>query len=328
MPQPPFSTVEQAVAALRRGALVGMPTETVYGLAADARNELAVRRIFAAKGRPSNHPVIVHFVDSDTAWRWAKNVPEHARRLAAAFWPGPLTLVLERALEVRDVITGGQNTVGLRVPAHPLAHALLAQFGDGVAAPSANRHGRLSPTSAEDVAEELGAAVDEILDGGPCQVGIESTIIDLSGGEPTLLRPGGVPVEAIEAVLQRPVLRTPPPTARAPGLLRSHYAPKAGVVTVLATQLATEAKRLARGGQRIAVLSHETVPALPGMTHFPMPSPVEQFAQRLYPTLRQVDREGFDVALVATPSAEGIGLAVLDRLARASAPRPDDAPKK
>jgi tRNA threonylcarbamoyl adenosine modification protein (Sua5/YciO/YrdC/YwlC family) len=199
-----MNEVVRAAALLRAGELVAFPTETVYGLGADASNPGAIARIFAAKGRPADHPLIVHLPDAGQLERWAVDIPEAAHGLAAAFWPGPLTLILRRHPSVSDAITGGQDTVGLRVPNHPLALQLLREFGGGVAAPSANRFGRISPTTAAHVRDELGAAVSMILDGGPCAVGIESTILDLSAGRARILRPGMLDAAAIAAVLGYP----------------------------------------------------------------------------------------------------------------------------
>ncbi|MBP6626671.1 MAG: threonylcarbamoyl-AMP synthase, partial [Arenimonas sp.] len=193
--------LDEALAALRRGEAIGLPTETVYGLAADASRPDAVRRIFALKGRPADHPLIVHIAGADQIERWARDVPEAARTLAAAFWPGPLTLILRKRDDVPEEVTGGQDTVGLRCPAHPLALALLQAFGGGLAAPSANRFGHVSPTTAAHVREEFGAEVPVVLDGGDCVVGIESTIVDLSGGTPRILRPGRITHAQIHALL-------------------------------------------------------------------------------------------------------------------------------
>src|SRR3990170_9006427 len=197
----PTGEISAAVDVLRGGGLVAFPTETVYGLGADAANPDAVDRIFVAKGRPRAHPVIVHLAEPAAAKEWAAEVPDFAAALADAFWPGPLTLVLPRSDLVPDAVTGGLLTVGLRVPAQPLALELLRAFGGGGAAPSAHRFGRVSPTRAEHVRADLGVAVDMILDGGPCPVGVESTIVDCSGPDPRVLRPGGVPVESLEAVI-------------------------------------------------------------------------------------------------------------------------------
>ncbi|HSD36708.1 MAG TPA: L-threonylcarbamoyladenylate synthase [Rhodocyclaceae bacterium] len=223
--------IARAAALLRAGELVALPTETVYGLGADASNAQAVAKIFAAKGRPADHPLIVHLADAESITYWARDIPTEAIALARAFWPGPLTLILKKEEDVLDDVTGGQDTVGLRVPDHPVALALLRAFssGDGgIAAPSANRFGRISPTTAQHVADDLGDAVGMILDGGACQVGIESTILDLSRGEPVILRPGMIGADAIAAVIgRRPKL--PQAVANAPrvsGALAAHYAPR------------------------------------------------------------------------------------------------------
>ena len=227
-----------AVAALGSGGLVAFPTETVYGLGADAANADAVARIFEVKGRPLGHPVIVHVAAADALDEWAVAIPPAARLLADECWPGPLTMILRRSARVPDVVTGGRDTVGLRVPDHPVARSLLEAFGGGVAAPSANRFGKVSPTTAGHVLADLGAEVDVILDGGPCHVGVESTIIDLTGEWPEVLRPGGVGLERLIEILGPSVRRwagaaiTDPGSARAPGMLAAHYAPSARVVLV------------------------------------------------------------------------------------------------
>src|SRR5215470_11265962 len=190
--RPNRASIARAAASLRAGDLIAFPTETVYGLGADASRAEAVRKIFTTKGRPVDHPVIVHLHGADEIENWARAVPSGARKLAEAFWPGPLTLILPRGANVADAVTGGQDTVGVRVPSHPVARALIAEFGGGIAAPSANRFGRISPTSAQHVAEDLGDSVSLILDGGPCAVGIESTIVAFAGDEPMLLRPGAI----------------------------------------------------------------------------------------------------------------------------------------
>ncbi|MHB8874205.1 MAG: L-threonylcarbamoyladenylate synthase [Myxococcaceae bacterium] len=317
--------LDRAVEVLRQGGLVAFPTETVYGLGADAGNELAVRRIFAAKGRPSTHPLIVHLTDAAALDDWAQEVPSSARRLAEAFWPGPLTLVLPRSERASDAVTGGQPTVALRVPAHPLALELLARFGGGVAAPSANRFGGVSPTTAAHVRQDLGGEVDLVLDGGPCAVGVESTIVDLASPEPALLRPGGVAREELERVLGRSLPLRAQGGPRVPGTLPSHYAPRAGLVLVAPSELGARALALALQGRKVAVMG-ELPGRLPaGAGHFPVPSDPAAFARALYATLRQIDEAGFEVIVAATPSPEGLGLAVHDRLTRASAPRkPED----
>lgn len=315
--------VALAVQVLREGGLVALPTETVYGLAADATNELAVRRIFAAKGRPQTHPLIVHLPGKEALPRFAAQVPERAARLAHAFWPGPLTLVLKKSALVSDAVTGGQDTVALRVPAHPLALAVLRELGGGLAAPSANRFGHVSPTTAQHVREDLGNEVDYVLDGGRCEVGVESTIVDVSGDSPALLRPGGLPVEEVERVLGEKLV-APVSAVRAPGLLPSHYAPRAGLVLVeRAAELGETAARLAAQGQRVAVLAPGNVQvALPvNGRAFMLPEAPAGFARELYATLREIDAAGCDVIVAAPPEGAGLGIAVRDRLRRAAAPR-------
>jgi L-threonylcarbamoyladenylate synthase len=225
---PTPGNVAHAAQLLRDGELVGFPTETVYGLGADASNADAVRRLFEAKGRPADHPVIVHVAHAAAIATWARAVPAGARALADAFWPGPLTIIVPRAAHVHDIVTGGQDSVGLRVPSHPVARALLQAFGGGVAAPSANRFGRISPTTAQHVADDLGDAVALTLDGGACDVGIESTIVAFSGERAVLLRPGGIAVERLAAVLGHVPLAPDASAPRASGTLASHYAPRPG----------------------------------------------------------------------------------------------------
>jgi L-threonylcarbamoyladenylate synthase len=317
---PTEEALRRAVDVLRRGGLVGLPTETVYGLAADAENELAVRRIFAVKGRPSTHPLIVHLASAEAVRGWVGRLPPEAELLASAFWPGPLTLVLPRSTRASDAVTGGQGTVAVRVPAHPVALAVLQAFGGGLAAPSANRFGRVSPTRAAHVLADLGGEVDFILDGGPCSVGVESTIVDLSGPEPVLLRPGGVGLEALQGVLGRPLSQTVVGDVRAPGMLPSHYAPRAGLVLAQRGEAPRLAAELHRTGRRVALCSPEEA-VLKGVVHLSVPDDVAELARALYALLRDVDAAGVDVAVVVVPETAGLGLAVLDRLRRAAAPR-------
>jgi L-threonylcarbamoyladenylate synthase len=279
----------------------------VYGLGADATNPDAVAKIFAAKGRPASHPLIVHAASADEALRWAAEVPESAIKLATACWPGPLTLVLRRHPQLPSAASGGYDTVGLRVPDHPLALDLLARVAIPVAAPSANRFGRVSPTTAADVAAELGDLVDLILDGGPSAVGVESTIVDLVGARPTLLRPGGVPVELIEAILETAVERDDVGPARASGMLPSHYAPTCRVQLVAAGEVDACVEQLRGAGLVVAVL--------------PRGASVVEDARQLYRHLRDADAAGVDVLVATPPEPHGLGLAVADRLRRAAAPR-------
>lgn len=314
--------LDRAVTALRAGGLIALPTETVYGLGADASNEVAVRRIFAAKGRPATHPLIVHVASLADARSWSSDLTPLGETLASAFWPGPLTLIVRRSARASDAVTGGQDTVGLRVPAHPVALELLRAFNGGIAAPSANRFGRVSPTTAAHVREELGDALDVILDGGPCSVGVESTIVDVTSRAPRLLRPGGVSLEALERVLGRPVLRAEEASdIRAPGMLASHYAPRAGVVLVAAEELGEAVAQARARGARIAVVAADSVAPIEGVVRFAVPGDGEGFARVLYATLREADALA-DLILVVPPRESGLGVAVADRLRRAAAPRP------
>lgn len=314
--------IEQALALLAAGELVAIPTETVYGLAADAANPQAVAKIFAAKGRPSDHPVIVHIAGSAQIDDWAIDVPDAARKLAAAFWPGPLTLILKRQPHVPDAVTGGQDTVGLRAPAHPLTHELLVRFGGGLAAPSANKFGHVSPTTAEHVSQEFGAEVPLVLDGGPCLVGVESTIVSLVTDRPMLLRPGGVPREAIEAILGQTLehhQKAETAKVRASGLLDSHYAPRTRLVTGSLLQLVEEAHNHREQGKRVGlILLGESPATLPADACIAMPTDPAAYARDIYATLRQLDTAGLDVLLLEYPPSTPEWLAVNDRLMRAA----------
>jgi L-threonylcarbamoyladenylate synthase len=314
------SELSRAVAVLRAGGLVAFPTETVYGLGADAANPAAVRRIFEAKGRPAAHPVIVHLADAVQLANWAREVPEAARRLVRKFWPGPLTVILRRASAVSDVVTGGQDTVAVRVPAHPLAQQLLARFGGGIAAPSANRHGRVSATTAEHVRREFGAAVDCVLDGGEARIGIESTIVDLSGGHPALLRPGWITAAEIEQALGMP-LRAPAENApRAPGTLAAHYAPQTPLTLVEGRLLPELAASLTLQGKAVAVLAFSEARALrPGLQWIAAPREAAGYAHMLYSNLRTLDAARCDAILVEQPPQAPEWAAINDRLARAAA---------
>lgn len=312
----PLAEIAEAVRLLRAGGLVAFPTETVYGLGADASNAAAVARIYAVKGRPAEHPVIVHFATAQAAFEWAREVPEAARRLAQAFWPGPLTLVLRRAAHVPDAVTGGQDTVGLRVPSHPVARELLAQFGGGIAAPSANRFGRISPTRAEHVRDDLGADVSLVLEGGAAEVGIESTIVDLTRGHPVLLRPGHIRPEDIERVLGEAPLAPDAEAPRAAGTLEAHYAPRAALK--LAKRTGIIDALVANRGRRIAVLALEVaVPRLPGALLRVVPAVPTQYAQVLYASLRELDAAHPDLIIVEAPPDTPSWAAVRDRLLRA-----------
>ncbi|HEY3723346.1 MAG TPA: L-threonylcarbamoyladenylate synthase [Acidimicrobiia bacterium] len=312
--------IARAVEILRSGGLVAFPTETVYGLGADAANRDAVRRLYAVKGRPIEHPVIVHLGAADRLDDWAVTIPGDARKLAAAFWPGPLTLVLRRAAIVPDEVTGGLDTVGLRVPAHPVARALLAELGGGLAAPSANRFGRVSPTTADAVRAELGDAVPLVLDGGPSAVGVESTIVDCSVDPVRVLRVGGVTAEDLRACLGADV--PVGGATRAPGTLASHYAPAARVEVVAEDELDARVGELVGSGERVGVLALHRAgrPEPSGAVTLATPDTAQEYAHVLYASLREADVLGLGVVVAVPPPATGIGRAVADRLGRAAAP--------
>ena len=313
--------IKQSAQVLRRGGLVAFPTETVYGLGADAENSEAVRKIFEVKRRPVAHPLIVHLADASLIDDWAIEVPSSAGALASAFWPGPLTIILRRSARVIDAITGGHHTVGLRVPSHPVALALLTEFGSGIAAPSANRFTQVSPTAAAHVATDLGDDVDLILDGGPCTVGVESTIVDLSQTVPRLLRPGGISREALELVLDQPLATADATHAQtpSPGQHPVHYSPKAKVIIVDRhdiTSIAIESSLLQK---RVHVFSFQPQPkSLSTVNWWQMPTDLAEVARQLYQRLRTADLTNSDVILVELPLTNGLGDAISDRLRRAS----------
>ncbi len=320
--EPDEAAIAAGAKALAASRLVAFPTETVYGLGANALDPDAVAAIFAAKGRPTDHPLICHVASADALAPLVAEVTPAARALASAFWPGPLTLVMPRSRAVPDAVTGGRDTVAVRVPAHPVALALLRAFDGPVAAPSANRFGRPSPTTASDVADELGDAVAVILDGGPCEIGIESTVVDLTCDPPQVLRPGRISAEQVAQVLGGPVDAVPSGPARAPGMLESHYAPGARVEVVAGDQVVARAAALDADGMRVAVLAPDAVNGLPAavLVLGPVGGP-DHYAARLYAAFRRADAEGAEVILAVPPPAEGIGVAVRDRLQRASAGR-------
>jgi len=305
----------EAAAVLMRGGLVAFPTETVYGLGADACNAAAVARIYSVKGRPPDHPLIVHVASMDALGDWAADVPAYAIALARDFWPGPMTLIFKRSTLVQDFITGGQNTVGIRVPDHVVALALLEAFhtlgGRGIAAPSANRFGHVSPTTAQAVSDELSEYLnpeDQILDGGPCNVGVESTIIDCTGDAPRVLRPGGITIEMIkdstgltpcEAVVLKEEIRVS-------GSLEKHYAPAAKVL-LDTTPIA---------GQGFIALADSKTPE--GVIRLAAPKNVDEFARDLYAALRKADDMGLAEVVVEQPQGGGLAIAIRDRLERAS----------
>ena len=308
--------IANAVAALVRGEVIGLPTETVYGLAADASNAAAVQRIFALKGRPADHPVIVHIADASELPRWARDVPEAARTLAAAFWPGPLTLILPRQSSVHDAVTGGQDTVGLRCPAHPLALRVLRDFDGGLAAPSANRFGHVSPTSAAHVRAEFGDAVPLVLDGGDCEVGIESTIVAFTGARPRILRPGLITRTALEATVGPVDVEVDSDSPRASGTLEAHYAPRTPMLLLAREALEAELGQQAALGKRVRVLALGALPA--NAEGLALPARAACYAHALYAAMRALD-DGGQLLLVERPPGGEDWLAVHDRLRRAAA---------
>lgn len=300
--------IDRAAEAIRAGGLVAIPTETVYGLAADATNPDAVARIFEVKGRPANHPLIVHLASIDDLAAWGTDVPPPAQLLAEVGWPGPLTVIVPRAVGVLDAVTGGLDTVGLRVPAHPMALELLERSGVALAAPSANRFGSVSPTTAEHVLRDLGEMLhpvrDVILDGGPCPIGVESTIVDCASSPPQILRAGGVPVEDVRRLLDGAVADVSGPS-RASGMLASHYAPRCAV-------------RLVDSGDDAIALRAGTV----GAEILDLTDDLVAYARELYARLRDADDRGTQTLIAVLPPAAGLGHAIRDRLTKAAAPRP------
>ena len=299
-----MTDVDAAVGALRAGKLVAFPTETVYGLGADAANDAAIASVFAVKRRPTDHPLIVHLATIEQLAEWSDPLPASALKLAEAFSPGPITFLVPKAAHVSLAVTGGRQTVGLRIPAHPLTQAMLIEFGGGVAGPSANRFGRVSPTTAADVLLDLGNDVDVVLDGGQCEVGIESTIVDCTTSPVTMLRRGAITMEMIEVVLDE-VPSEPGGPSRAPGMMASHYAPTCAV-RLVDDWIEAKALRVTLPG-RHAILD-------PG-------ADLAAYAHGLYGWLRDADRRGLGTLIVVRPPNRGLGAAINERLAKAAAPR-------
>lgn len=306
-------TIKSAALALKNRHLVAFPTETVYGLGADAEDAHAVARIYEVKGRPADHPLIVHIASLDAMGQWAQDISEYAITLARDFWPGPMTLVLKRSDLAKDFITGGQETVGLRVPAHPIALALIKEFsavgGKGVAAPSANRFGAVSPTTAEAVEEELAPYLlesDLILNGGPSLIGLESTIIDCTGPAPMILRLGAITPLMIEESTGLVALESNPNATRVSGSLDSHYSPKAKVLLDV----------IAESGD--GLIAPDQIPTPNGVIRLSAPSSIEQYARELYLALRKADQLGLGVVVVVQPGGEGLAAAIRDRLGRSA----------
>lgn len=308
--------VDLAVERLRAGGVVAIPTETVYGLAAVADDLGAIARVYELKGRPTSHPLIVHVADIERAEGWAVLSDASAALLADACWPGPLTLLVPRGRRVPDAVTGGRPTVGIRVPAHPLSTSLLERLGGALVAPSANRYGRVSPTTADHVLDDLGEVLDPardlVLDGGPCPVGVESTIVDCTVDPPQVLRPGGIPTEHVERLLGAPLAPSSGPS-RAAGMTVSHYAPACRVVPVDDHASAVrEVERYRIAGRAVDLLDRT--------------GDLVEAARMLYTDLREADRRGLDVLVVVRPAAEGLGHALRDRLSKAAADGGADGP--
>lgn len=324
-----MNEIDKAVRILRAGGLVAFPTETVYGLGADAANPAAVGRIFAAKGRPVTNPIIVHVADEQTARRYAAAWPDAAGRLAQRFWPGPLTIVVRKSASIAPQVSAGGDSVGLRSPDHPLALELLKRFDGPIAAPSANRSTRVSPTTAGHVREELGDVLDLILDGGPCRVGIESTVLDLSGSVATILRPGSITRLEIESLIGRVEVFQgsvdPSKAAASPGQHAVHYAPRVPAYRFASTDIARVLHWLgARRPVRIMLLSigpaSEAMKQLPGLELTEMPSSPQQYARDLYAALRAADTSEHAAILIEMPPDDPGWTAVRDRLTRATQP--------
>jgi len=311
-------SIKQAAAILRAGRLVAFPTETVYGLGADANNAEAVRRIFQAKERPYHHPLIVHIGDPAQVSQWARAIPVQAHTLMQTYWPGPLTIIFKKQPHVLDIVTGGQDTIGLRIPHHPIALALLNEFGSGIAAPSANKFTHISPTTAADVQAELGNEVDCILDGGSCEVGLESTIIDMSTDQPTILRPGMISQDALAAILDCSPTAASTSTQRAPGMHHLHYAPSTQAVLV-------EKKNLAAAIQSSALpvacmmIGDDHGAVREGVHIVNMPADAVSYAHDLYHTLRLLDNQKFKQIIIEAVPAGLEWEAIRDRLKKATA---------
>ncbi len=314
----PQEIIQQAVDLLQSGKLIGLPTETVYGLGADARNPEAIAKIFLAKERPFTHPLIVHLASFDQVKDWAISVPPEAEKLAQAFWPGPLTLILKKRPEVSELLTGGQDTIGLRVPAHPVALAVLQEFKSGIAAPSANRFSRISPTTANAVREELGSKVDLVLEGGTCDIGIESTILDLSRAQPTILRPGMITRAEVEQIIQKPVSYSREDAPRVSGMDHVHYAPETSLVMIATHDLPKFIEQQTE--LPIAVITtHKPLFQREGIEWIVMSGEPHPFAHELYITLRELDKQGFKKIIIEEVPQTDAWLGICDRISRGAA---------
>lgn len=317
---PDAKLIAEAAAAIRQGLLVAFPTETVYGLGANALMPDAVMRIYEVKGRPPDNPIIVHIGYKEDVWQVAAEFPPKGQLLAERFWPGPLTLVLPRSSRISDIVTAGLDTVAVRMPAHPIALALIREAGVPVAAPSANKSGRPSPTLAQHVMDDLGALVDIVVDGGPCPVGVESTVVDVTGPQPVILRPGGVSREELESVLgQRVAVGDGEKLKRSPGTRYRHYAPRAQVIVASPSEIAELVTSLAKEGKKVGIIARQHILVSKGVATQITPRSLRQYAQQLFAALRELDKLGCDVIVAEAVEPRGLGLAIMDRLRRASA---------
>jgi L-threonylcarbamoyladenylate synthase len=313
------SEIQEAVEALRAGDLVAFPTETVYGLGANANNPDAVRKIFRVKGRPSTHPVIVHLDHPRYIQRWVRELSPEAQKLAEAFWPGPLTIVAKRGPAVNDVITGGQDTIAIRVPNHPVAQQLLNAFGGGIAAPSANRYGHVSPTRAEHVREEFGDEVPIVLDGDDCKIGLESTIVSCVGDVPRVLRPGSITLAQLREIVPTIQMGPNPTSPRVPGTTSRHYSPNTPVNVVPSRRLEIVMNEFAAKGEKVAVLAQRPPSnTTPFMTWVNAGTRPDVYARQLYANLRALDKAGAKIILVEEVPDDERWDAIRDRLKRAA----------
>ncbi len=312
------SDILKAVSVLRAGGLVALPTETVYGLGADARNPDALRKIFLAKGRPFDHPLIVHLANVAQLSEWAREIPEKALILAKHFWPGPLTLILKKSNTINDIVTGSQDTIGLRIPNHPVALALLEAFGNGIAAPSANRFGRISPTTAKAVREELGDRVDLILEGGQCEVGLESTIVDMTHEHPVILRPGMISQTQIENVLHESCGEKEKNSPRVSGSLETHYAPTTKTRLMTSEQLGDFLKTVEANDLPVAILAFQSIKTTNEIHVTTMPRSPTEYAHDLYFVLRELDKKQFKQIIIQTVPELSEWDAIRDRLQKAA----------
>jgi L-threonylcarbamoyladenylate synthase len=318
-PSADIAAYKHAANLLRAGELVAFPTETVYGLGGDASNLMAVAKIFAAKQRPANHPLILHIGEIKQLYDWSSDVPESAIKLAEKFWPGPLTLILKASEHVPAILTGGQKTIGIRMPGHPVARKLLSVFGGAIAAPSANKFGRISPTCAEHVIEELGDVVEIVLDGGSCSLGLESTIIDLSANKPRILRPGPLTIEEIGETLGESISTDKNNAPRVSGSLSVHYAPHTPTQIIADINIECKLTELQKSHAKIVVISrHPYAINFPYVTWHVMPTDPKNYGQQLYAQLRNIDHLGFDLIIIEELPNENTWLAIRDRLNRAA----------